>query len=140
MLQQILVFEKSTGIILYDKSFGKISADDPLKEGYGMFFVGLQSLISELIKEDESIKTIELEEFYLDYTSIEDIGCALVIVAKKKAKKKVSKLIPHLISLLYQYKPLFKNINDIATIKKIENPISELLRELNFIGDWISFI
>jgi len=126
MLYSIFLFSHS-GSLMYEKNFQEI--DSGKMEIFSSFFSAIKSFISELVLEgSKELKNIELGDYTVYITSLEEIETDLVIIADKQDYKNITKLIPKFIKVLLKLK---QNILDWDENKKdlkiLDKPLSELI-------------
>lgn len=126
MLYSIFVFSHS-GLLIYEKNFHKI---DPGKmEIFSSFFSAIKNFISELVLEgSKELKNIELGDYTVYITSVEEIQADLVIIADKQDNKNINKLVPKFIKVLLKFKqPILDWDEDKKELKSLDKDISELI-------------
>lgn len=136
MLYTIFLYQQESGLLLYDKSFQDIS--DGKLDLFSSFFSTLKSFVSEVVLEgSQELKNIELGNYSVFFTAINEIKTDLVIIADNEDYKLVNKLIPKFIKILIDYKEIFLNWEGIKADFDISNtPISELIQsQKKLIGD-----
>lgn len=126
MIYSIFLFSHS-GSLMYEKNFQEI--DSGKMEIFSSFFSAIKSFISELVLEgSKELKNIELGDYTVYITSLEEIETDLVIIADKQDYKNITKLIPKFIKVLLKLK---QNILDWDENKKdlkiLDKPLSELI-------------
>lgn len=145
MLHQILIFKNNSGIVLFDKSLTQLCEDETQlgKEGIGMFFIGLKSLINEIItKKNTEIEEIVLKDYCLCFERLEQVECVLLLIADKNDSKKVRKIFPKIEDILRRNeKELIDWNGNMDKVRLfLEKPIQDLLIELRYVKEWIEFI
>ncbi len=136
MLYTIFLYQQESGLLLYDKSFQDIS--DGKLDLFSSFFSTLKSFVSEVVLEgSQELKNIELGNYSVIFTAINEIKTDLVIIADNEDYKLVNKLIPKFIKILIDYKEIFLNWEGIkADFDILNTPISELIQsQKKLIGD-----
>jgi len=136
MLYTIFLYQQESGLLLYDKSFQDISAGK--LDLFNSFFSTLKSFVSELVLEGyQELKNIELGDYSVFITAMDEIKTDLVIIADNEDYKLVNKLIPKFIKILLEHKEIFLNWEGIkADFDVLNTPISELiLSQKKLIGD-----
>jgi hypothetical protein len=128
MLYTIFLYQQESGLLLYDKSFQDISAGE--LDLFSSFFSSLKSFVSELVLEgSQELKNIELGDYSVFITAINEIKTDLVIIADDEDYKLVNKLIPKFIKILIEHKEIFLNWEGItADFDVLNTPISELIQ------------
>jgi len=126
MLYSIFLFSHS-GSLMYEKNFQDI--DSGKMEIFSSFFSAIKSFISELVLEgSKELKNIELGDYTVYITSLEEIEADLVIIAEKQDNKNITKLIPKFIKVLLKFK---QNIldwdEDKKELKILDKALSELI-------------
>ncbi|MFX0186891.1 MAG: hypothetical protein ACFE8A_04045 [Candidatus Hodarchaeota archaeon] len=136
MLYTIFLYQQESGLLLYDKSFQDIS--DGKLDLFSSFFSTLKSFVSEVVLEgSQELKNVELGNYSVFFTAINEIKTDLVIIADNEDYKLVNKLIPKFIKILIDYKEIFLNWEGIkADFDILNTPISELIQsQKKLIGD-----
>jgi len=127
MLYTIFLYQSESGLLFYDKSFEDISSGK--MELFSSFFSALKAFIEEMILDgSKELKNIELGDYSVIITSINEIKADLVIIGDKDDNKAINKLIPKIIAVLIKHSNVFLdwkgNRND---FKILDQPISELV-------------
>ncbi|MFX1573446.1 MAG: hypothetical protein ACFFB0_11905 [Promethearchaeota archaeon] len=79
-------------------------------EMFSSFFSALQTFVSELtLSGSDSLRTIELGEYFVLITTIPEIMSDLVIIVDKADIKEAQKLIPQIMSIILSHQDLFVN-------------------------------
>ena len=136
MLYTIFLYQQESGLLLYDKSLQDVSAGK--LDLFSSFFSALKSFISELVLEgSQELKNIELGDYSVFITTMNEIKTDLVIIADKEDYKLVNKLIPKFIKILIEHKEIFLNWEGKkADFDVLDTPISELIQsQKKLIGD-----
>jgi len=106
MIQALYIFQSNTKDLMYNKSF---QSDEKL-EMFDSFFSALQTFVSELTESSsESLSTIELGEYFVLITRIQETISDLVIITDKDDIKEVQKLIPKINAIIINHQDLFLN-------------------------------
>lgn len=106
MIQSLYIFQSATKNFLYIKNF---QSDEKL-EMFSSFFSALQTFVSELtLSGSDSLRTIELGEYFVLITTIPEIMSDLVIIVDKADIKEAQKLIPQIMSIILSHQDLFVN-------------------------------
>jgi hypothetical protein len=126
MLYSIFLFSHS-GSLIYEKNFQDI--DSGKIEIFSSFFSAIKSFISELVLEgSKELKNIELGDYTIYITSLEEIETDLVIIADKQDYKNITKLTPKFIKVLLKFKQKFLDWDDgDKDLKFLDNYFSELI-------------
>ena len=127
MLYTIFLYQSESGLLLYDKSFQDISSGK--MELFSSFFSALKAFISEMILDgSKELRNIELGDYTVLITSINEIKADLVIIGDKEDHRTVNKLIPKLIKSLLKHSQIFLewkgNRNDFEIL---DQPITEII-------------
>ena len=136
MLYTIFLYQSESGLLFYDKSFQDIS--DGKMDLFSSFFSALKSFIGEIVLDGaKELKNIELGDYTVLITSIDEIKADLVVIGDKEDHKTINKLIPRIIKVLLKHSNVFLewkgNRND---FKILDHPISELiLSQKKLLGD-----
>ena len=106
MIQALYIFQSNTKELMYNKSF---QSDEKL-EMFDSFFSALQTFVSELTESSsELLNTIELGEYFVLITRIQETVSDLVIITDKDDIKEVQKLIPKINVIILNHQDLFLN-------------------------------
>ncbi|MFX0041336.1 MAG: hypothetical protein ACFE8L_00350 [Candidatus Hodarchaeota archaeon] len=126
MLYSIFLFSHS-GSLIYEKNFQDI--DSGKIELFSSFFSAIKSFISELVLEgSKELKNIELGDYTIYITSLEEIKTDLVIIADKQDYRNITKLTPKFIRILLKFKQKFLDWDDNEKeLKFLDNYFSELI-------------
>lgn len=127
MLYSIFLYQSSSGRLMYDKDFQEISSAKI--EQFNSFFSTLKSFISELVVEgSKELNNIELGEYFISITTINEININLVFIADKEDNKVVNKLIPKIIKILMKHEQLFIEWDgNQSEFGPLNQPLSELI-------------
>ena len=106
MIQALYIFQTNSRNLLYNKNF---QSDEKL-EMFDSFFSALQTFVSELTESStESLNTIELGDYFVLITRIQELISDLVIITDKDDIKEVQKLIPNITQIMLNHQDLFIN-------------------------------
>ena len=106
MIQSLYLFQSSTKNLLYNKKF---QSDEKL-EMFSSFFSALQSFVSELTaSSSESLSTIELGEYFVLISRIQEATSDLVIIVDREDIRETEKMIPKIIEIIMEHLDLFIN-------------------------------
>lgn len=127
MLYTVFLYQSESGLLLYDKNFQDISSGK--MELFSSFFSALKAFIGEMILEgSKELKNIELGDYTVLITSINEINADLVLIGDKEDNKAINKLVPRMIKILLKHANVFLdwkgNRNDFEIL---DQPISELV-------------
>jgi hypothetical protein len=127
MLYTIFLYQSESGLLLFDKSFQDVSHGK--MELFGSFFSALKTFIGEMLLDgSKELKNIELGDYSVLITSVNEIKADLVVIGDKEDYKSINKLIPKIIKVLGKYPELFLewkgNRKDFDIL---DQPISELI-------------
>ena len=127
MLYTIFLYQSESGLLLFDKSFQDVSHGK--MELFSSFFSALKTFIGEMVLDGSTeLKNIELGDYSVLITSVNEIKADLVVIGDKEDYKSINKLIPKIIKILGKYPELFLewkgNRNDFEIL---DQPITELV-------------
>ena len=106
MIQSLYIFQSNTKNLLYNKKF---QSDEKL-EMFSSFFSALQSFVSELTaSSSESLSTIELGEYFVLISRIQEATSDLVIIVDREDIRETEKMIPKIIEIIMEHLDLFVN-------------------------------
>ena len=127
MLYTIFLYQSESGLLFYDKSFEDISSGK--MDLFSSFFSALKAFIGEMVLGgSKELKNIELGDYTVLITSINEIKADLVIIGDKEDHKGINKLIPKLIKILLKYSEVFLEWKgNRADFDIIDEPILELV-------------
>ncbi len=127
MLYTIFLYQSESGLLFYDKSFEDISSGK--MDLFSSFFSALKAFIGEMVLGgSKELKNIELGDYIVLITSINEIKADLVIIGDKEDHKGINKLIPKLIKTLLKYSEVFLEWKgNKADFDIIDEPILELV-------------
>ncbi|MFX1258803.1 MAG: hypothetical protein ACFFAN_13160 [Promethearchaeota archaeon] len=113
---------------MYEKSFQDISSAK--MELFSSFFSALKTFISEMVLEGgKELKTIEMGDYTVLITTINEINLDLVIIGDKEDYKLINKLIPKIIKILLNHKQLLIEWKGKKTnFEILDFPISEIVQ------------
>ncbi|MBD3255748.1 MAG: hypothetical protein GF383_11695 [Candidatus Lokiarchaeota archaeon] len=127
MLYSLFLYQHKSGIPIYEKNLSDVSNGN--LEMFSAFFSALQSFISELVLSgSKELRAIELGDYTVVITNIEQIDADLVLIADKEDEKLVHKIIPKIIKSVLSFKNLFEG--SIAVSKKfreLDGPITQII-------------
>ena len=127
MLYTIFLYQSESGLLLFDKNFQDISSGK--MELFSSFFSALKAFIGEMLLDgSKELKNIELGDYTVLITTINEIKADLVVIGDKEDHKSINKLIPKIIKILGKNPEIFLewkgNRNDFGIF---EEPIKELV-------------
>lgn len=127
MLYTIFLYQSESGLLFYDKSFEDISSGK--MDLFSSFFSALKAFIGEMVLGgSKELKNIELGDYTVLITSINEIKADLVIIGDKEDHKGINKLIPKLIKILLKYSEVFLEWKgNRADFDILDEPILELV-------------
>ena len=127
MIYSLFLYQSKSGLLLYDKNFQDVS--DGKLEMFSAFFSALKSFISEMVLSgSKELKNIELGDYLVLITFINDTNSDLVIIADKEDSKTINKLMPKIVKIILNYKELFINWDQsVKTFKILDQPLTELI-------------
>lgn len=106
MIQSLYIFQSNTKNLLYNKKF---QSDEKL-EMFSSFFSALQSFVSELTaSSSESLSTIELGEYFVLISRIQEAISDLVIIVDREDIRETEKMIPKILEIIMEHLDLFVN-------------------------------
>lgn len=137
MLYTIFLYQSSSGLLMYDKSFQDISSGK--MELFSSFFSAIKSFIKELVLEGSTeLKNIELGDYTVIITAVPEIEVDLVMIADKEDYKVLNKLIPKIIKIISKHKQLFLEWEgNRQQLMVLDKPLTELIlkKRKKLIGD-----
>ena len=127
MIYTLFLYHSESGLPLLDINLQDISSGK--MDLFASFFSALKSFISEIVLDgSKELKNIELGDYRVLVTNIDEIKADLVIIGDKEDSKAINKIIPKIIKILYNSKETFLewvgNSGDFDTLKR---EISELV-------------
>jgi hypothetical protein len=127
MIYSLFLYQSKSGILMYDKNFQDVS--DGKLEMFSAFFSALKSFISEMVLSgSKELKNIELGDYLVLITFINETNSDLVIIADKEDSKTINKLMPKIVKIILNYKELFINWDQsVKTFKILDQPLTELI-------------
>jgi len=131
MIYSIFLYQSHTGLLIYDKSFQKISVGK--MEMFSSFFSAIKAFASELVlgeslDRSKELTSIELKDYIVLVTSLPKVKVDMVIIADKEDSKSVNKVIPKLIKLLNKYEQLFLSWDgNKDEFSILDHPLTELI-------------
>lgn len=136
MLYTIFIYQSESGLLMYDKSFQDISSGK--MELFSSFFSALKTFISEMVlKGSKELKNIEMGDYTILITSIQEIKADLVVIADKEDHKDVNKLVPKILKVLMKHEEVFTNWQgDRDALTVLEEPLNQIIaKKKKLIGD-----
>ena len=127
MIYSIFLYQASTGALMHEQNFQELDSGNT--ELFSSFFSAVKSFVSELVSEGVSkLKNIDLGEYSIIISSIQDLDLDLVVIADKENVKAVNKLIPKLIKNLFKHQNIFEFWDgNQSELNLLEQPLSELI-------------
>jgi hypothetical protein len=106
MIQSLYIFQSNTKKLLYNKNF----QSDEKMEMFSSFFSALQTFVSELTESStESLSTIELGDYLVLISRINEVTSDLVIIIDSEDIKEAQKFIPKIVKIIMSHEELFTN-------------------------------
>ncbi|MFX1338428.1 MAG: hypothetical protein ACFFDK_07450 [Promethearchaeota archaeon] len=136
MLYTIFLYQSKSGLLLYTKNFQEISSGK--MDLFSSFFSALKAFIEEMILDgSKELKNIELGEYTVLITSINEIEAELVIIGDRDDDKVINKLIPRIIKVLIKHSNVFLDWKgNRSDFEILDQPISDLiLSQKKLLGD-----
>ena len=127
MIYTIFLYQASTGALMHEQNFQELDSGNT--ELFSSFFSAVKTFVSELVSEGVSkLKNIDLGEYSIIISSIQDLDLDIVVIADKENVKAVNKLIPKLIKNLYKHQNLFQFWDgNQSELHLLEQPLSEII-------------
>jgi len=127
MIYTLFLYHSESGLPLLDINLHDISSGK--MDLFASFFSALKSFISEIVLDgSKELKNIELGDYRVLVTNLNEIKADLVIIGDKEDSKAINKIIPKVIKILFNYQEVFfewkGNSGDFDIIKQ---EISELV-------------
>jgi len=127
MIYTLFLYHSESGLPLLDINLQDISSGK--MDLFASFFSALKSFISEIVLDgSKELKNIELGDYRVLVTNLNEIKADLVIIGDKEDSKAINKIIPKVIKILFNYQEVFfewkGNSGDFDIIKQ---EISELV-------------
>ncbi len=106
MIYTLFLYHSESGLPLLDINLQDISSGK--MDLFASFFSALKSFISEIVLDgSKELKNIELGDYRVLITNLDEIKADLVIIGDKEDSKAISKLIPKIIKILSNYQDIF---------------------------------
>ena len=127
MLYSIFLYESNSGLLMFDKSFQRISHGK--MELFSSFFSAIKSFIQEMLLEgSKDLKNIELGNYVVKITTIPQLNVDLVLIIDQEDNKKANRLIPKIIKILLKHQEMFVEWNGNRNLFDIlDHPITQLI-------------
>lgn len=127
MIYSLFLYQRESGLILYNKVFQDVS--DGKMEMFGAFFSAIKSYISEILLEgSKELRTIELGDYIIFTSLIPDTNSDLVIIADKDDFKLLKKIFTKLIKIILNHKELFIEWRaDVNEFLILDKPLTDLI-------------
>ena len=127
MLYTLFIYQSSSGLLMYDKNFQDISSGK--MELFSSFFSAIKSFVKEIVLGgDTQLKALEMGDYTIMISSIDDIKSDLVLIADKDDTKTINKLIPKVIKILLKHQEVFLEWNgNKHAFAGLDQPLSELI-------------
>ena len=106
MIYTLFLYQSESGLPLLDINLQDISSGK--MDLFASFFSALKSFISEIVLGgSKELKNIELGDYRVLITNLDEIKADLVIIGDKEDSKAISKIIPKIIKILSNYQEVF---------------------------------
>ena len=106
MIYTLFLYHSESGLPLLDINLQDISSGK--MDLFASFFSALKSFISEIVLGgSKELKNIELGDYRVLITNLDEIKADLVIIGDKEDSKAISKIIPKIIKILSNYQEIF---------------------------------
>jgi len=106
MIYTLFLYHSESGLPLLDINLQDISSGK--MDLFASFFSALKSFISEIVLGgSKELKNIELGDYRVFITNLDEITADLVIIGDKEDSKAISKIIPKIIKILSNYQEIF---------------------------------
>ncbi len=108
MLYSLFIYQSSSGLMLWKKTFEKKM--DPNKvELFSSFFSAIRSFVKEIIEDSskEGLKNLEMGNFAVNINHIAKLDIDIVSITDKGDQEILKQFIPKLIKILYNHEQLF---------------------------------
>ncbi len=127
MIYTLFIYQSHSGLLIYDKNFQDISQGK--MELFSSFFSAIKSFIKELVLDgSKELKNIELGDYTVLITSMNDLKADLVIITDKEDQKSVEKLIPKIIKILMNYQQMFLEWDGSRNeFSLLDQPLAEIM-------------
>ncbi|TES95645.1 MAG: hypothetical protein E3J90_09315 [Promethearchaeota archaeon] len=131
MIYTIFLYQRHTGLLIFDKSFQDTDARNT--EMFSSFISAMKTFVSEIVIDSSldrsnELTNIELSDYIVIITSLPTIKVDLVIITDKEDSKSVNKLIPKLVKFLNNYEQLFLSWDgDREEFDILDHPLTELV-------------
>ncbi len=107
MLNAFFIFQSETGTLLYDKVFFQ-EMDESMSDMFSGFLIALKTFISKMFFDGSKVlKSINLGDYHVVITHINEINSELVMVVDKEEDKSATKIIPKIVEIILNNKELF---------------------------------
>ncbi len=127
MIYTLFLYHSESGLPLLDINLQDISSGK--MDLFASFFSALKSFISEIVLGgSKELKNIELGDYRVFITNLDEITADLVIIGDKEDSKAISKIIPKIIKILSNYQEIFLEWSGASgDFKILKQEISELV-------------
>ena len=106
MIYTLFLYHSESGLPLLDINLQDISSGK--MDLFASFFSALKSFISEIVLGgSKELKNIELGDYRVLITNLDEIKADLVIIGDKEDSKAINKIIPKIIKILSNYQEIF---------------------------------
>lgn len=106
MIYTLFLYHSESGLPLLDINLQDISSGK--MDLFASFFSALKSFISEIVLGgSKELKNIELGDYRVLITNLDEIKADLVIIGDKEDSKAISKIIPKIIKIISNYQEVF---------------------------------
>ena len=127
MIYTLFLYHSESGLPLLDINLQDISSGK--MDLFASFFSALKSFISEIVLGgSKELKNIELGDYRVFITNLDEIMADLVIIGDKEDSKAISKIIPKIIKILSNYQEIFLDwAGRPGDFNELKQEISELV-------------
>ena len=127
MIYSLFLYQRESGLLLYNKVFQDVS--DGKMEMFGAFFSAIKSYISEILLEgSKELRTIELGDYIIFTSLVPETNSDLVIIANKEDYKLLKRIFPKFTKIILNHKELFiewrANVNEFLIL---DQPLTDLI-------------
>jgi hypothetical protein len=127
MLYTIFLYQSESGLLIYDLSFQDISSGK--MELFSSFFSALKTFIGEMVLNgSKELRNIELGDYTVLITSINEVKADLVIIGDKEDYKIINKLVPKIVKTILKHQQIFIDWRGKRSdFEILDQPISEIV-------------
>jgi hypothetical protein len=130
MLYSLFIYQSSSGLLIWNKSFEK-DMDAGRVELFSSFFSAIQSFVREMISTgSKNLKNIEMGNFLVKITNLPKLELDVVAIADSGDDKILNKVTPKIISVLEAHREIFAdwdgnrsrfNVLELEILQAIQN-------------------